>query len=86
MTLALFTSIRGQVGQPHDVRHAGRGDLGVVSKLGLVLHHAVANGSVLGTRVLAVTQYAIYQAGIGLDTKSVAFSTGANLRNRSSEH
>ena len=36
-------NVRGQVGQPHDVRHAGGGDVGVVSQLRLVLDHAVAN-------------------------------------------
>jgi hypothetical protein len=34
-------NLRGQVGQPHDLRHAGGGDLSVVSKFGLVLDHAV---------------------------------------------
>ena len=35
-------NFRSQVGQPHDVRHAGSRDLSVVSELGLVLDHAVA--------------------------------------------
>ena len=34
-------NLRSQVGQPHDVRHAGSGDVSVVRKFGLVLDHAV---------------------------------------------
>ncbi|MCP4890880.1 MAG: hypothetical protein GY904_30330 [Planctomycetaceae bacterium] len=36
-------NLRGQVDQPHAMRHASRGDVGVLSQFGLVLDHAVTN-------------------------------------------